>query len=298
LPRGRYAATIGFFDGVHRGHQYLIEQLHQSGGAQGLSTMVITFDRHPREVVQEGWQPKLLTTTDEKLALLAQTGIDTTVVLRFDAAMAALSARQFMGEVLAESLNVRLLLTGYDNRFGHDRKEGFTDYQRYGRELKLDVVAAEALQIDGVTGSSSVVRRLLTEGRVEEATACLGRPYALSGMVVHGEQVGRQIGFPTANLQPDDERKLLPANGAYAVRVELPDGTLLPAMTNIGTRPTFQGSRQTIETHILARVYNIYGIRLTLHFIARLRDEQTFASPEALKQQLEEDRKKVEQLFQ
>lgn len=297
LPSDRYAATIGFFDGVHRGHQYLIEQLRQTAAASSLSTMVITFDRHPREVVQEGWQPQLLSTTGEKLVLLAQTGIDVTVVLRFDAAMARLSARQFMADVLAGQLNVRLLLTGYDNRFGHDRTEGFADYQRYGRELGLDVVAAEALQIEGVTGSSSVVRRLLSEGRVGDAATCLGRPYALGGTVVHGERVGRQIGFPTANLQPDDARKLLPKCGAYAVRVELPDGTLLPAMTNIGQRPTFQGHRQTIETHILTRVNNIYGVRLTLHFVERLRDERTFTSPEALRQQLEEDKKKSEQLL-
>lgn len=293
LTGGSYAATIGFFDGVHRGHQYLIEQLRQASAAHGLSTMVITFDRHPREVVQAGWQPKLLTTTEEKLALLAQRGIDTTVVLRFDAAMAAMSARQFMAGVLAARLNVRLLLTGYDNRFGHDRTEGFSDYQRYGHEVGIDVVAAEALQTEGVVSSSSVVRRLLAEGRVAEAATCLGRPYALNGVVVHGEQVGRQIGFPTANLLPGDERKHLPANGAYAVRVEMPDGRLLPAMTNIGTRPTFKGSRQTIETHILARVYNIYGTRLTLHFIARLRDEQAFASPHDLAQQLEADKEET-----
>lgn len=286
----RYAATIGFFDGVHRGHQYLIGELRRIAAARSLPTMVITFDRHPREVVQAGWQPQLLSTLDEKLALLALTGVDVAVVLRFDAAMARLSARQFMAEVLADRLHVRMLLTGYDNRFGHDRTEGFADYQRYGRELGIDVVGAEALQIDGTTGSSSVVRRLLAEGRVGEAATCLGRPYTLSGTVVHGEQVGRQMGFPTANLQPDDERKLLPASGVYAVRVELPDGMLLPAMTNIGRRPTFQGHRQTVETHILARVYNIYGVRLTLHFVSRLRDEQTFPSPQALARQLEADK--------
>jgi riboflavin kinase/FMN adenylyltransferase len=290
LPCGYYAATIGFFDGVHRGHQYLIHQLHQAGATRSLSTMVITFDRHPREVVQTGWQPQLLSTLDEKLALLAQTGIDTAVVLRFDTAMAALSARRFMGEILADKLHVKLLLTGYDNRFGHDRTEGFADYQHYGRETGIDVVLAEALQIEGVTGSSSMVRRLLADGRVSEAAIRLGRPYALSGTVVHGEQVGRQIGFPTANLQPDDERKLLPGSGVYAVWAELPDGRRLPAMTNIGTRPTFHGDHLTLETHILARVNNIYGVRLTLHFAGRLRDEQTFPSSEALVHQLEADK--------
>ena len=297
LPLGSYAATIGFFDGVHRGHQYLIDQLRQAGAARGLTPMVITFDRHPREVVQTGWQPQLLSTTAEKLQLLAQTGIGVAVVLRFDAAMAGLSARRFMSEVLAAQLNVRLLLTGYDNRFGHDRTEGFDDYRRYGREVGIDVVAARALQIEGVTGSSSVVRRLLADGRVGEAATCLGRPYTLSGVVVHGEQVGRRIGFPTANLQTDDVHKLLPASGAYAVLAELSGGQQLPAMTNIGTRPTFKGHRETIETHILARVDNLYGMRLTLHFVERLRGEQAFASPEALRQQLEEDRKKAEQLL-
>ena len=271
-----------------------------------MKSMAITFDRHPREVVQKGWQPQLLTTLDEKCALLTKTGVDMLVVLSFDEAMAALTARQFMEEVLSYRLGVELLLTGYDNRFGHDRKETFTDYVAYGQELGIEVVCAQPLRTNGTaaqitqqtrrggmverTFSSSLVRRLLAEGDVKTAAECLGRHYSIGGHVVHGEHKGHGLGFPTANLLPDEPLKLIPARGAYAVEALLPDGTRRHAMTNIGTRPTFHGEQQTLETHIFNFTQDIYDQSLTLAFIARLRDEMTFPSPEALSSQLAKDR--------
>lgn len=285
------AATIGFFDGVHRGHQYLVEQLRRLAAERNLLPMVITFDRHPRQVLHADWQPRLLSTLGEKEALLRQTGIDRLEVLPFDEELAALSARDFMRQVLREQLGVRLLLTGYDNHFGHrekDSTEGFADYVRYGQEQGIEVVCGLPLIIDGTSVSSSLVRRKLDEGLVEEASRLLGRPYDLSGTVEHGEQEGRRMGFPTANLHVTTLEKLIPAGGVYAVRVQMAgDSRSWAAMTNIGQRPTFgEGHRQTIETHIFGFSGDLYGRRITLSFVRRLRDEQHFSSPEALARQM------------
>ena len=294
---------------------YLLEQLCREARARDMRSMAVTFDRHPREVVQEGWHPLLLTTLDEKCTLLAETGIDTLVVLRFDEAMAALTARRFMDDVLRTKLNVELLLTGYDNRFGHDRRETFDDYVRYGREMGIEVVCAEALRADtgavpalregredsscdvGRAFSSSLVRRLLAEGDVGEAARCLGRCYTIQGRVVHGERKGHDLGFPTANLQPCDPQKLIPARGAYAVEAILADGTRHHAMTNIGMRPTFNGEQQTLETNIFDIAADLYGQPLVLSFVARLRDEVLFPSPEALAAQLSLDCQKAKQIL-
>ena len=310
------AATIGFFDGVHRGHQFLVEQLRSEAQKRGLRSVVVTFDRHPRQVLQPDWHPQLLTTLAEKVRLLRLTGVDDVVVLHFDMQMASLSARDFMQQVLRRQLGVRLLLTGYDNRFGHrtaDSNEGFDNYVEYGKQLGIEVL--KALPYSPLTANSddishatticsSLIRRLLSEGSVGEAAVCLGRPYALQGTVVHGQQVGRQMGFPTANLQLQDECQLVPQNGVYAVWASLDDAlggaspltphlspltshpSPLPAMTNIGLRPTFDGHRLTIETHIFDLDADLYGQALTLHFVERLRSEQHFPSPDALAHQM------------
>lgn len=286
------AVTIGFFDGVHRGHQYLMQQLKDMAHERGLQSMVVTFDRHPRQVLQSEWQPQLLTSLDEKEELMAQTGIDTLVVLPFSREMAQLSACQFMERVLVRQLGARLLLTGYDNRFGHDRTEGFSDYERYGRELGIEVCAASCWQSDVVAPSSSLIRRLLTGGDVRQAALLLGRPYALSGIVVHGEQVGRRLGFPTANLQLAEPSQLVPQPGVYAVRVTVGnDSRQYMGMTNIGHRPTFSGQQLTIETNIFDFIGDIYQQSLRISFVERLRSEQSFASPEALAQQMDVDAK-------
>lgn len=292
---GTYAATIGFFDGVHQGHQFLMERLKREAAERGMQSMAITFERHPRQIVQGEWKPELLTELHEKLKLLKATGIDTVVVLRFNRQMAALSAREFM-QLMYDRLGVRMLLTGYDNRFGRDRTEGFEDYQCYGRELGMEVLCADALAVGQQNVSSSRIRHLLKEGKVEQAAHCLGRPYSLSGQVVHGEQIGRTIGFPTANLQPDDNL-LIPMDGVYAVMVDIDDEIRKQGITNIGTRPTFNGTNRTLETNLLESIGNIYGHRLNIHFIARLRSEQQFPSAEALALQIQKDKEQAEQIL-
>jgi riboflavin kinase/FMN adenylyltransferase len=295
---GRYAATIGFFDGVHLGHRYLIQRLRSEAALRGLQTMAVTFEHHPRQVLQPEWQPQLLTTLNEKAAFLSETGIDMLVVLRFDRSMANLSAHDFMSLILHDRLHAHVLLTGYDNRFGHDRSEGFADYVRYGRELGIEVLAGDALRIDDCQVSSSVIRRLLSSGRVSEAARCLGRNYSLSGCVIHGQAIGRTLGFPTANVQPADYCRLIPASGVYAVTVTV-DGSLHPyaGVMNIGTRPTFAGQQQTLEVNILDFTDNLYDRQLTVSFVSRLRDEQHFPTTEALVCQMHRDVEQVRKMI-
>ena len=297
ICHGGHVATVGFFDGVHRGHQHLLEHLRQEAQQQGLASMAITFERHPRQVVQQEWQPELLTILDEKIELIRQTGIDTLVVLRFDQQMAALSAYNFMDRVLYQLLGVRCLITGYDNRFGHNRAEGFNDYCRYGQQLGMKVMASEAYAVGLSNVSSSRIRQLLKAGNVEEARQCLGRPYALSGRVVHGEQIGRKIGFPTANLQLADDDKLVPYEGVYAVMVSVGDGQRKQGIMNIGTRPTFNGQKKTLETNIIDEVGNLYGKSLRIEFVSRLRDERPFDSKEALAEQIKKDKIEAEHIL-
>jgi len=291
-------ATIGFFDGVHRGHQYLIRRLREEAEIQGMQSMVITFDRHPREVLGSNYQPRMLSTLDEKMERLKQTGVDRCVVLPFTRELAALSAREFMQQVLKRQLNVARLYMGYDNRFGHNREEGFDDYVRYGREIGIEVILNDAFTLNQIHISSSVVRSFVSEGEIELANQCLGYPYMVTGKVVDGVHEGRKMGFPTANIEPDDAQKLIPAPGVYAVRVSV-EGSRewLDGMMNIGTRPTFGENKLSLETHILHFSDDIYGKKLTVAFVKRLRAEQRFSSVAALREQLVKDEQQVEDLF-
>lgn len=291
--RNEYCATIGFFDGVHRGHQFMIDSLTTMAHAQGRQSLVITFDRHPRQVVHADYVPQLITTTDEKLQLLHATAADRIEVLHFDAQMAQLSAYEFMRQVLYEKYGVAMLLTGYDNRFGHNRAEGFADYVRYGEEMGMKVLQNTPIDIDGLRVSSSLIRRLIVEGNITEASNCMGYPYSITGSVAHGFQEGRRIGFPTANIVPESAEKLVPGNGVYATRVSVEGGEWMPAMLNIGTNPTFQRQQTTIEAHIIDFEGDIYGRKVRVEFGRKLRDEQRFESVEALQKQLEADKKEV-----
>ena len=285
-------ATIGFFDGVHGGHRFLIRQVREAAALRGLASAVITFPEHPRAVMHPDFHPELLSTCNEKLELLAQTGIDRCVLLDFTPELAALSARQFM-EMLHGQYAIRALVIGYDHRFGHGRSEGFDDYVRYGHELGMEVLPAEAYHLPAsdcpLPVCSSSVRRLLREGDVASAARYLGYPYFLNGIVVGGFRMGRRIGYPTANLQVNDECKVIPARGVYAVRVEV-DGCIYGGMLNIGCRPTFDnGANATIEAHIFDFKSDIYNHSLRLFFVQRIRSERKFDSVEELVAQLHQD---------
>lgn len=291
-------ATIGFFDGVHRGHQYLIRHVVEEARLSHMVSTVITFDRHPRQVLQSDYQPRLLTTLDSKLLLLSKTGCDQAAVLPFTREMAALSAHDFMRQVLVDKINVRKLIIGYDNRFGHNRAEGFDDYVRYGREMGMEIIRNRAFAIEDTYVSSSMIRSLLAEGRVDMAHRCLGYPYTLTGKVVGGYRNGRKLGFPTANIDVAGTGQLIPEAGVYAVRVRLEHSVMrLPGMMNIGTRPTFDGHRQTLEVHIFDFEGNLYGQQVMVSFVQRIRSERKFDNLLQLTEQLKADRAKAAELL-
>lgn len=297
-PGKPLVATIGFFDGVHRGHQFLIKQVCDEAKASGMESAVITFDEHPRKVLHQDYQPRLLSTLEEKLILLSRTGIDNAVVLHFDREMAGLSAHDFMEKVLHDRLNVKKLIIGYDNRFGHNRAEGFDDYVRMGHEMGIEVIQSQAFSLNGVNVSSSYIRKLIEKGELELANKCLGYPYAIYGKVVSGYQEGRKLGFPTANLDLSGSGQLVPANGVYGVKVRLQDSMQYRrGMMNIGTRPTFNGKNLSIEAYIFDFSGDIYGQTLVAAFIHRIRDEHKFDSAEELAEQMRNDAKIIEEQF-
>ena len=286
-------ATIGFFDGVHRGHRHLINQVLEVAHARNLESMVVTFAQQPRQVVthQEQECPCFLTTTDEKLALLKQAGIQHCEVMEFNEQLASMTAREFM-QVLHDQYQVVALVIGYDHRFGHNRTEGFDDYVCYGQELDIEVI--QATEFPAV--SSSKIRELLLLGELLVANNCLGYQYLLQGKVVSGFHIGQTIGFPTANLQVPTE-KLIPANGVYAVLVEL-DGKQYKGMLNIGNRPTMaNGNERSIEVHIFDFREDIYDKTLRLTLVNHTRNEVRFVSKEQLVLQLQRDAIEINNLL-
>lgn len=282
-------ATIGFFDGFHRGHQFLIESLKRKASTLGLSTMAITFDVHPRQVLTPNDPPLLLTTTAERIDMLERSGVDTVVVLPFSSEMARMTSREFIHRVMTR-IGIRHLLLGYDNHFGSDRAASFDDYVASGQQVGITVERANPFLVDGQAVSSSRVRRLLAAGSVEAARENLGRYYAAAGIIENGYHEGRQIGFPTANLHLD-ATKMLPSRGVYATLATIEgSANAIAAMTNIGLRPTFGGQHQTVETHLIGFEGDIYGQELSIQFVAHLREEHQFDSIDELRRQLENDK--------
>lgn len=281
--RKGFALTIGFFDGVHQGHRYLLQQLEELATANGLSAAAVTFDRHPRTVVQPNFVPSLLTTQEEKLDLLSKAFSGKIIVLPFTQELSEMTAKEFMQNILREKLNAELLLMGYNHRFGHGGGNP-EDYVTWGHETGIKVCLAKALAGEKV--SSSRIRNLISLGDVKKANNLLGYPYFLTGEVTEGKQIGRQIGFPTANLTLP-EQKLMPACGVYAVWVTMPDHSRRGGMLCIGHRPTVeQNGEISVEVHIFDFNGNLYETSISIDFIEKLRDERHFDSLEELQKQL------------
>lgn len=287
-------ATVGFFDGLHIGHRFLIEELKAIAKEQNLKSVVITFPMHPRKVLKSDFQPELLTTLDEKLVQLETTGIDTCIVLDFSIALAQLSAYQFLKTVLLEQYHVCTLLVGHDHRFGHNRTEAFPEYQKYGEALGMEVIQAKRyITAEDKHISSSTVRQALRNGDIEHANRLLTYEYSFQGKVTGGFMVGREIGFPTANLLINDSEKLVPGIGVYAVRVKW-NNQFYKGMMNIGIRPTLDnGGEISVEVHIIDFDEDIYDETLEIDFIRKIRDEKKFNGIEDLIEQLKRDKLRV-----
>lgn len=292
-----YAATVGFFDGVHKGHQYVLARLVHDARDHGMQSLVVTFRQHPRQVLQKDFIPKLLSPYKDKKHLLAQTGVDKIEGLTFTKEFASLSAREFM-QLLHDTYNVRRLLIGYDNRFGRNRSETFEDYVRIGKEIGIEVVCLDALGSNGQNISSSLVRRLLAEGDIAEANINLAHEFGFEGTVVRGFGEGRKLGFPTANMKIAQEQ-LIPKRGVYAVRVRI-DGydKEFAGMMNIGCRPTYGEFGETVEVNILDFDADIYDRRISVRFIDRIRDEKRFSSIDELRTQISHDKEQIRKIMQ
>ena len=288
-PQSPTVATIGFFDGVHLGHRFLIQQVKVAATQTGWQSSIITFPVHPRQVIQSEFQPQLLSSPEEKIELLASTGVDNCILLPFTRELSQLTAYEFM-QLLYDKYKVRMLVIGYDHRFGHNRAETFEDYCRYGRELGIHIMQASAYTQEQDKVSSSAIRRALQTGDIRTATKFLGYHYYLEGTVVDGYKVGRKIGFPTANLRVDFPNKLIPSIGVYAVCVYV-NGGKYKGMLNIGYRPTINnGTDLSIEVHILDFQDDIYHQKMRIEFIEFLRPEEKFHSVDELILQMQKDK--------
>lgn len=289
--------TVGMFDGVHVGHQHILSCLRTQAAQRNLAPLVVTFHLHPRLVLGIANDDfRQLMTTSERIAALERSGIDNVALVHFSPEVANLSACQFTQRYLIDRLNVGALVLGYDNMFGSKRNNDFDQLPLLAQQHGFTLMSDTALLHEGSEVSSTRIRKALADGQIDLANQMLGSPYSISGTVVHGRGVGHSIGFPTANVQPDDPHKAIPAPGVYAVRASLHHRQLL-GIANVGPRPTFQVSLPAIEVHLLDHHDDIYHQPLTIHFDHRLRDILHFQSVSDLTHQIEKDRARARELY-
>lgn len=279
--------TIGNFDGVHRGHQALLAQLCEEGRQRNLPVMVMLFEPQPLELFAADKAPARLTRLREKVRYLQQAGVDAVLCVRFDRRFAAHTAQSFVTDLLVDKLDVKFLAVGDDFRFGAGRQGDFLLLQKAGVEYGFDVISTQTFCDDGKRISSTAIRQALSDDNLALANVLLGRPFSISGRVVHGDALGRTIGFPTANLPL--KRTVSPVKGVYAVEVLGLGDKPLPGVANIGTRPTIGGLRQQLEVHLLDVSIDLYGRHIEVVLRDKLRNEQRFASFDALKEQIAND---------
>ena len=286
-PRGT-VVTVGTFDGVHRGHWAVLQEIRLRAKETGRRSVLVTFHPHPLKIVRPDEAPLLLTTPAEKKEILAETGLDYAVFLSFNHVLAEYSPRRFVEEILMDRLGVQELVIGYDHGFGKGRSGDALTLRDIGRDLKFTVDVVSPIRAGEEPVSSSRIRAALLRGDVGEARRGLGRPYCIRGMVVRGEGRGRSLGFPTANLWVPGNGKLIPHPGVFAVRAGVKGG-LFEGAIHIGPRPTFRGSPPTIELHLMDFDGDLYGEQIRVEFIQYLRDVRPFASASALVEQLKAD---------
>ena len=287
--------ALGNFDGLHRGHMKIMERVRRRAEERGGVALVLTFDPHPTRVVRPDKAPKLLMTPAQKLEALAQPGIDGIAIVRFTRELSQWSPEQFVERVLVDWLHVAEVWVGANFLFGHDRAGNFTLLRLLGARDGFRAEKIDPVRYKDFVVSSTRIRRLISEGRVDEAAALLGREYVIEGTVAPGAGRGYKVGFPTANLETANE--VLPPNGVYATLLML-DGVIHPAVTNVGVRPTFGDTYGVVvETHVLDLDGDLYGRHVRLAFVQRMRDERTFPGPAALREQIEDDCRHARALF-
>jgi riboflavin kinase/FMN adenylyltransferase len=281
--------TIGTFDGVHVGHQKIIEKLIQNAVNYNYESLILTFFPHPRMVLQESSDIKLLNTIDEKSVLLEKLGVDNLIIHPFDKGFSRLTAEEFVKTILVDIFNIKKIIIGHDHRFGRDRTANINDLELFGKQFGFEVEQISAQEINTVAISSTKIRNAIIEGNMAVANEYLGYNYLLTGIVIQGKQLGRTIGFPTANLKMVEEYKLIPKNGVYIVKSTINQKTVFGVM-NIGKNPTVNGEYLSIEVHFIDFDGDLYNSKIEISVLERIRDEQKFDSIELLKTQIQKDK--------
>jgi riboflavin kinase/FMN adenylyltransferase len=290
LPLHKPVITIGTFDGVHLGHRAILDEVKRYAASIGGESMVITFEPHPRQILQPEVPIEILTPLPQKLELIQEAGIKHVAVAQFNKEFSCLTAEAYIEEFLVNKFNPNAIVIGYDHQFGHDRRGDIGLLQSYASKHDYSVHQIPAHMVHDAAISSTKIRNALAGGIVDEANSMLGRTYALRGTVIEGQQLGRTLGYPTANVHPLTSVQLVPANGVYAVRVRIATGKVYGGMLNIGVRPTVGGSlTRHIEVHLFDYSEDIYNSTVELQFVRKVRDEEKFPSLDALKEQLGRD---------
>jgi riboflavin kinase/FMN adenylyltransferase len=285
--------TSGTFDGVHLGHQKILRRLQELAARKQGETVLLTYWPHPRLILQpEDKSLRLLTTLSEKVKLLEEMGVDHLIILPFTKELSQMSSEEFIRDILVEKIQTKTLVIGYDHKFGKNREGSFEYLQSHSHLFGFAIEEISRQDVDDLGVSSTKIRTALAQGDISTANKYLGRPYDLSGQVVKGQQIGRSLGFPTANIQIAEDYKLLPRDGAYAVHAEV-NSIQYKAILNIGDRPTVDGQKKTIEAHLIDFEGDLYGQELRVNFQEFLREEKKFESLDALKNQLVVDRERA-----
>lgn len=282
--------TVGTFDGVHAGHRAIIDRVADKARERNARSMIVTFDPHPRDIINPGESGiKLLTTLQERCEILEELGIDIMLVIPFDRDFSLLSSEEFIRDIIHKKIGVRYFIIGYDHHFGRNREGTIETIKRLGKELNFEASVVSKREVGEKTVSSTAIRNCISEeGDVKQAAEFLQRPYRLNGTVVHGDKRGKKIGYPTANIKPEHVKKIIPQDGVYAVKIRIED-RWYDGMMNIGRRPTFEGETQTMEVHIFNFSQEIYGMEVQVRFYERIRNEKNFDGIDELKKQLKKD---------
>ena len=289
--------TIGTFDGVHIGHKAILKRLVETAKKENLDSVVLTFFPHPRMVLQQKSDIKLINTINERTQLLENTGLEHLVIHPFTHAFSRLTALEYVRDILVNSLKAKKIIIGYDHRFGRNRNADIDDLKEFGKTYNFEVEEISAKELDDVAISSTKIRKALNEGDIDTANSYLGYHFMISGEVIKGKAIGRTIQYPTANLKLKESYKLVPKNGVYVVH-SLIEGKRIFGITSIGTNPTVGGKEKTIETHFLNFNEDLYGKEITIEFLKFIRDEETFDTVEILRQEIIKDEKFAKQYLQ
>lgn len=290
--------TVGTFDGVHAGHRAIIDTVVVKANERNARSVLVTFDPHPRNIINSGDEGiKLLTTLEERCEILEELGIDRMIVIPFDRDFSLLNSEEFIRDIIYKKIGVSEFVIGYDHHFGRNREGTIETIEKLGKELNFDSYVVSKKEVGEKTVSSTAIRKAISnDGNVGQATEFLQRPYRLNGTVIHGDKRGKEIGFPTANIKPEHINKIIPKDGVYAVKVRI-NGEWFDGMMNIGTRPTFDGTQQALEVNLFDFDQNVYGKEVQVRFYNRIRDEKKFDGKEELVYQLENDKKQALQLL-